>query len=1158
MRLLRLDLLRYGHLADVALDFPREAALHVVLGANEAGKSTALAAIGDALFGFPHLTPFAFRFDTAQLRLGFTVTAADGTEAAFLRRKGRQNTLLDTAETPLPETSLARLLGGAGRDLFETTYGLNGETLRRGALSLLQSGGEAGESLLAGMGLPNLRKALDHLDEQAKALHGDGRGRRRLASATEAWREAHRAAEEAAIKPREWLDALEDQRRITAELENATREAGALSRERGRLERTRRVLPLLAQLDARRRELAEVADAPSLPPGAAATLRRLTEALRQAQEDMRREAAEAARLEAERDALPQDAPVLAVQDEIDALAEQRSAAANAQRDLPEVQRKVAECRATVEEAALQLGLSEPAEAIREAVPKPAERQKAQALIRRRTELLTRLATEAQALREAERRLEQAKARLAEAAPPPAAAPLRRAVEAARGEGPLDRELAAAERALAEAEQRAAAALAALPLWSGDAAALAACPVPLQPATEAAAQRLAQARAEAEAARDAAATLVAETAALEEALAHLARGETVPTREVIAAERARRDAAWRLIRRAIESGAPPPEDRAGLPEGPLPDAFEALRDAADRLADARADDAQRVNDYAAKSARLALLRARQAEAASAVAATGQAAAIAEDAWIALWAPAGITPQGGEAMAAWRRQRDEILRLAELATEARQRRDGIAGRRAEARTALLALAPDAAATPTLAALLAQAEERCAAAEAAEAAHRSLAERVEQERARAVEARGRHDDATAELGAFEAEWRPAAAALGLAPGATAEDLEAALAAWTRIAEAARAWRGDAARVAAMQDAADSFAAATCALLTRLGAEDPAEPAAPAVARLARRLAEARNAQRDAQALSKQIQDRRNAAEAAQRSQAAAEREIAALREAAGAADLVALEEAIRRAERRDALRGEIAGLEGELLRQGAGLDEAALRTEADGVDHDLAEARLAEIEAGQTERDRALTKLGADRQAVETRLAALQAGRDAAAHAQEARHHLAEAQSAAERYARLHLARTLLQAAIERIRQDQQGPLLRAAGAHLALLTAGRYLRVVTDQDEASRTVLRAVREDRTECPVEALSEGTRDQLYLALRVAAVEAHAAGAEPLPFIADDLLATFDDTRAAAAIALLAELGQRVQAILFTHHAHIADLARRQPGVHVQELPAA
>jgi len=244
-------------------------------------------------------------------------------------------------------------------------------------------------------------------------------------------------------------------------------------------------------------------------------------------------------------------------------------------------------------------------------------------------------------------------------------------------------------------------------------------------------------------------------------------------------------------------------------------------------------------------------------------------------------------------------------------------------------------------------------------------------------------------------------------------------------------------------------------------------------------------------------------------------------------------------------------------DLLRQAAGLPEAALREEAAAVDPDGIAVRLEAIAAEQTALRERLTTLGAAQRDVEARLAAMQAGRDAATHAQEARHHLAEAQSAAERYARLHLARALLQAGIERIRQERQGPLLRSAGRHLAMLTAGRYLRLSTDEDDAGRTLLRAVASDGRECPVEALSEGTRDQLYLALRVAAIEAGAAEAEPLPFIADDLLATFDEGRAVAAISLLAQLGATTQTVLFTHHAHIAELAALERGVSVQSLPA-
>ena len=79
MRLCRLDLLRYGHLSDMVLDIPASAALCVVHGANEAGKSTALAAIGDALFGFAHRTAYDFLHGGPNLRVGMTLAARDGT-----------------------------------------------------------------------------------------------------------------------------------------------------------------------------------------------------------------------------------------------------------------------------------------------------------------------------------------------------------------------------------------------------------------------------------------------------------------------------------------------------------------------------------------------------------------------------------------------------------------------------------------------------------------------------------------------------------------------------------------------------------------------------------------------------------------------------------------------------------------------------------------------------------------------------------------------------------------------------------------------------------------------------------------------------------------------------------------------------------------------
>ncbi|WP_437325025.1 AAA family ATPase [Sorangium sp. So ce381] len=80
---------------------------------------------------------------------------------------------------------------------------------------------------------------------------------------------------------------------------------------------------------------------------------------------------------------------------------------------------------------------------------------------------------------------------------------------------------------------------------------------------------------------------------------------------------------------------------------------------------------------------------------------------------------------------------------------------------------------------------------------------------------------------------------------------------------------------------------------------------------------------------------------------------------------------------------------------------------------------------------------------------------------------------------------------------------------------------------------------------EVDVTGLSDGTRDQLYLALRLASLEHHARTGEPMPLILDDILIHFDDDRARAALAVLGELAGTTQVLFFTHHARLCELAR-------------
>jgi uncharacterized protein YhaN len=152
--------------------------------------------------------------------------------------------------------------------------------------------------------------------------------------------------------------------------------------------------------------------------------------------------------------------------------------------------------------------------------------------------------------------------------------------------------------------------------------------------------------------------------------------------------------------------------------------------------------------------------------------------------------------------------------------------------------------------------------------------------------------------------------------------------------------------------------------------------------------------------------------------------------------------------------------------------------------------------------------------------------------------------------------HLAAEMLDRALAAVERDSEPTLLRRISGLFSRLTSGAYARVLTETDDAGPPRLTLLQRDYPDerQSVQELSEGTRDQLYLALRLAAIEEHAASAPPLPFIGDDILQTFDDDRALAAMQVLREVSETVQVILLTHHRHVLDLAARLPAgaVHV------
>lgn len=131
--------------------------------------------------------------------------------------------------------------------------------------------------------------------------------------------------------------------------------------------------------------------------------------------------------------------------------------------------------------------------------------------------------------------------------------------------------------------------------------------------------------------------------------------------------------------------------------------------------------------------------------------------------------------------------------------------------------------------------------------------------------------------------------------------------------------------------------------------------------------------------------------------------------------------------------------------------------------------------------------------------------------------------------ETYSALEIAMNTLSAASTELQRRFAPRIAKRAQALFSKLTGGRYDRLSLGEDF---TAYAGATGETTLHSALWRSEGTTDQLYLALRLAVSEELTPGA---PFILDDALVRFDDTRLAQALAILEESAQDRQVILFT-----------------------
>ncbi|WP_457573662.1 AAA family ATPase [Desulfolithobacter sp.] len=1160
MRILRLDIAAFGPFTGRVLDFSSDLpGLHLVFGPNEAGKSSSLRALKAWLFGFPVRTSDAFLHPYARLLVGGEIEE-QGKRLHFYRRKRNKGDLLDPDGKPLSVGALDPFLHSLDQQLFEALYGIDHDRLVQGGRDILEQRGELGDVLFAAStGVASLHRLMASLDEESGRLFKSGGQLPPINKAIARHRELKKEIRELSLAPERYLEAARELRDVTdryRELDAARRE---LEQKIRFLDRIHRATSLISRRRALRRQLAELGQVPPLAPDFSIRRLKVQEQLRDLRLQEAGNRTRLAELKKKLGSLATDRTLLEQESRIEDLYQRVSEYRKAQRDLPRIEGLRASRR---REAQRALKMAAPNLELDQA-DRLGELWRNRERVRR---LLIRFEALDQARQDSERRRRTILQRLRQLQDQSLVSPelrtmerLHLALDAARRLGDIDTVIETLERETAALAVRCDQELARQDLWPGTAADL----VRLQLPGEESVSRFAEQFRDLEIRLAGQEQAIAET---RERLEQLRRDRreleltgTVPTEEELAAIRRNRDHGWRLIREAWLKGEGIDYSLHRWASDNPADQYEQLVLQADTLADRLRLEAERVHKFASLKADEQLYAAQLAileEEREKLSRDREQLTLS---WSRLWQPLGISWLTPREMQSWLR-RMENLRTEVAALEEQQARlRDLTGRRQEHRAALLVLLDRETAPPVpeLAPVIDLAGAHLADLEEQQARTREHQRELARQRQLLQEVEGELAETARQQEEWQAQWQTAVSlpdgAAPLDPGSAPGILEAV----EKLFHLLEQMEEDSSRIRGINRDAEDFARDVRQLATQLArqlAEDRPDDCAEHLYRL---LGQAREMETRQHTWEEQVESlEQELGELATRI-AFWEEELEKLLAEAGCRAEQDLAEVERRAAEQVRLREAIQDLETDLRPLAGDQSLDSFEKQVAGEDSDTLVERIGELRREiEQDLEPELRQLAERRGELKRELAQMDGTSQAARRAEELEENLALLREHAERYIQLRLAAGLLRREIDRFREENRDPLLEAASAMFARITLHSFTGLATDIDARGKPVLVGVRGDNQRLGVEAMSTGTRDQLYLCLRLASLLQRAEAGQAMPFIADDILINFDDDRSRAALDLLAEVGQKNQVILFTHHHRMVDLARQADStIHIHTL---
>ncbi|TWU51163.1 YhaN family protein [Rubripirellula reticaptiva] len=1156
MRIHRLDLIRIGPFTGRSLSFTEgDFGFHVIYGPNEGGKSSSLRAMKQWLFGIKGEKSCRDHFVHThnELRVGGVIEGDDGKRLACIRRKGGQKSLRGEDDKSIVSLDdFNDCLHRLSEEQFETQFGIDLEQLVAGGREIVANGGDVGGSLFAaGSGTARVGAVGKWLDSECDRLFKLTGSRPAINAAIAQYSAACKVVSEKSVPSKQWQsqkDALEQSLSKRRDLDKQILD---LETSLQGLDRIRQALPTISSLKDERASLAEVADAPRLRSDFSEIRAAAVFALSAATTSLKSTETDLASITARIDALDVPQSVLDHASAIKNLYKNLERYLDWVRNCPELKSKRKTLETRAERTLLELGKDPSADHAEQVRIGTTNRLRINELAEQRSALMQSAEAAAAELADKQRVLKDAETAMSALPKPVDTSSLRTAIDNARKLGDCEQQLAAQEAKLAESRSRGQREIAKLPLWTGTIEELESLPIPSS-------ESIARYETELAAADQNVRSLQAEIADLEDKIADadtrlsaLQLTQDVPTEDDLDGVRLRRDELWNPIAATFS-------DRSSVQSPPSSesiDEYEALVRQADEMSDRLRREAERVAEktrwIADRNGWGTSLENRRTrlEAAKSDRANTHAD------WRELWLLANIDPLAPVEMKVWMENHRKISELASLIREQDQACESNRSNIDSHRQSLLArlgevdTETDFEPTASLASLIDIADQRSKSFETIENNRLQLQTQLTQYREECGNAKTKLTDANEKKERWQTEWMDAVKVLDGNANLSASGAMAMLQTIDQLVhdideaeKLARDWNDHHTQIEAYDDS-------VLKLTETIGLDVGEASVSQTVADLQDQLGRAteQKATRDSLIAERdRIEKKMTTAKQSIINETA---RLDELRREAGCETTDDLPNVERQSVQRISIEQEIDTQE-KLLRQwtqGAELDTFIAAASAEDPDRlgpqidQLAE----QIEQAKKLREELSESIGAQQKDLDR----IDGSSDAAKANEDAEVALSQVREHAETYSRMKLASVVLKRAVHRYREQNQGPVLQRASVLFAELTLGAFEGLRSDFGDDGEPILVGVRASSSQSEslvtVDGMSEGTCDQLFLALRIASLELHFQSNPPVPFVIDDILVKFDDKRSAAAMRILAELSKQTQVIMFTHHDHLIEVAR-------------